>query len=57
MGRAAFLAAYGPVSDTQLLRARALAVNLCVILAVYGREERMSGVEREALEGLDRCLN
>ena len=35
----------------------ALAVNLSVILAVYGREEGMSGVEREALEGLDRCLS
>jgi aminoglycoside phosphotransferase (APT) family kinase protein len=56
-GRAAFLAAYGPVSDAQLLRARALAVNLCAVLAVYGHEQRMSGVEREALEGLDRCLS
>jgi aminoglycoside phosphotransferase (APT) family kinase protein len=56
-GRAAFLAEYGPVSEAQLLRARALAVNLSVILAVYGREEGMSGVEREALEGLDRCLS
>jgi aminoglycoside phosphotransferase (APT) family kinase protein len=56
-GRAAFLEAYGPVSEAQLLRARVLAVNLCVILAVYGRDEGMSGVEREALEGLDRCLS
>jgi aminoglycoside phosphotransferase (APT) family kinase protein len=56
-GRAAFLAEYGTVSEAQLLRARALAVNLCVILAVYGRDEGMSGVEREALQGLDRCLS
>jgi aminoglycoside phosphotransferase (APT) family kinase protein len=56
-GRDAFLAEYGPVSEAQLLRARALAVNLSVILAVYGREEGMSGVEREALQGLDRCLS
>ena len=56
-GRAAFLAEYGPVSDAQLLRARALAVTLCAILAVYGRDEGMAGVEREALEGLDRCLS
>jgi aminoglycoside phosphotransferase (APT) family kinase protein len=56
-GRDAFLAVYGPISEAQQLRARALAVNLCVILAVYGREEGMSGVEREALEGLDRCLS
>jgi aminoglycoside phosphotransferase (APT) family kinase protein len=56
-GRAAFLAEYGPISEAQLLRARALAVNLSVVLAVYGREEGMSGVEREALQGLDRCLS
>ena len=56
-GRAAFLAAYGPVSDAQLVRARALALNLSVILAVYGRDEGMKGVEREALMGLDRCLS
>lgn len=55
-GRAAFLAAYGPVSDAQLLRARALAVNLCAILAVYGHEEGMTGVEREARAGLERAV-
>lgn len=55
-GRAAFLAAYGPVSEAQLLRARALAVNLCAILAAYGHEEGMAGVEREALEGLERAV-
>jgi hypothetical protein len=36
--------------------AAALAVNLCVILAVYGRDEGMSGVEREALRGLERAV-
>jgi aminoglycoside phosphotransferase (APT) family kinase protein len=56
-GRAAFLAEYGPVSEAQLLRARVLAVNLSVILAVYGRDEGMRSVEREALDGLDRCLS
>jgi aminoglycoside phosphotransferase (APT) family kinase protein len=55
-GRDAFLAAYGPLSEAQLLRARALAVNLCAILAVYGRDEGMSGVEREALAGLERAV-
>jgi aminoglycoside phosphotransferase (APT) family kinase protein len=55
-GRDAFLAAYGPLTDAQLLRARLLAVNLCTILAVYGRDEEMSGVEREALAGLERAL-
>lgn len=55
--RAEFLDAYGPVSEAQLLRSRVLAANLSVILAVYGQEEGMSGVEQEALKGLDRCLS
>jgi aminoglycoside phosphotransferase (APT) family kinase protein len=55
-GRSAFLAAYGMVGEAQLLRARALALNLCTILAVYGREAGMPGVEREALEGLERAV-
>jgi aminoglycoside phosphotransferase (APT) family kinase protein len=55
-GRAAFLDVYGPVSEAQLVRARALAVNLCTILAVYGRDEGMSELEREALAGLERAL-
>jgi aminoglycoside phosphotransferase (APT) family kinase protein len=55
-GRAAFLAAYGPVSEAGLLRARVLAVNLCTILAVYGRDEGMGGVEREARMGLERAV-
>jgi aminoglycoside phosphotransferase (APT) family kinase protein len=55
-GRTAFLAAYGPVSDDQLLRARLLAVNLCTILAVYGRDEGFAGVEREARMGLERAV-
>ena len=38
------------------MRARLLAVNLCVILAIYGHEEGMAGVKREALEGLERTL-
>jgi aminoglycoside phosphotransferase (APT) family kinase protein len=54
--RHAFLAAYGPVSDAQLLRARALAVNLCAILAVYGHHEGMAELEREALDGLERAV-
>jgi len=55
-GRTAFLDAYGPVSDDQLLRARALALCLCAILAYYGNHEGMAGVEREALDGLERTL-
>jgi aminoglycoside phosphotransferase (APT) family kinase protein len=56
-GRAAFLEVYGAVNEAQLPRARVLAANLCTILAVYGRDEGMSGVKREALQGLDRCLS
>ena len=55
-GRAAFLDVYGPLADDQLVRTRLLAVNLCVILALYGHEEGMAGVKREALEGLERAL-
>ena len=53
--RAAFLDAYGPVSDEQLLRARVLAWSLSAALAWYGRENGMPNVEREALAGLDRA--
>lgn len=55
-GRGAFLDAYGPVSEEQLLRARTLALCLCAILAFYGHHEGMPNVEREALEGLERTL-
>jgi aminoglycoside phosphotransferase (APT) family kinase protein len=55
-GRAAFLDAYGKLRDDQLVRARLLAVNLCVILTAYGHHEGMAGVKREALEGLERAL-
>jgi aminoglycoside phosphotransferase (APT) family kinase protein len=55
-GRGAFLAAYGPLNDAQLLRARLLAIQLCAVLARYGHHERLEGVEREALAGLDRAL-
>jgi aminoglycoside phosphotransferase (APT) family kinase protein len=55
-GRSAFLDAYGPVNDAQLLRARLLAIQLCAVLARYGHHERLEGVEREALAGLNRAL-
>ena len=55
-GRQAFLDAYGPVNDAQLLRARVLAVQLCAALAHYGRVEGNAGVEREAVAGLERAL-
>ena len=49
-----FLAAYGPVSNEQLLRARALALFLCAVLALYARHEGMHALEAEALAGLER---
>jgi len=56
-GRAAFLDAYGPVNDAQLVRARVLAVQLCAVLAHYGRVEGHAGVEREGVAGLERALD
>jgi aminoglycoside phosphotransferase (APT) family kinase protein len=55
-GRAAFLEAYGPVNEAQLLRARVLAIQLCAALAEYARVEGNAGVEREAVGGLERAL-
>jgi aminoglycoside phosphotransferase (APT) family kinase protein len=55
-GRRAFLDACGPVNEAQLLRARVLAVQLCAALAHYGRLEDNTGVEREAVAGLERAL-
>jgi aminoglycoside phosphotransferase (APT) family kinase protein len=52
--RGAFLAAYGPVPDDRLLRARVVAFSLCAALAAYGRHEGLPGVEQEALDGLRR---
>ena len=55
-GRAAFLDAYGTVDEAQLVRARVLAIQLCAVLARYGRVEGVRGVEREGLDGLERAL-
>jgi hypothetical protein len=33
-----------------------LAIQLCAVLARYGRLEGLDGVEREGLEGLERAL-
>jgi aminoglycoside phosphotransferase (APT) family kinase protein len=51
--RSEFIAAYGPLTDEQLLRARVLAFSLGLMLAVYARHERLAAVERQAVEGLD----
>lgn len=49
-----FVAAYGPVTDDQLLRARVLALFLCAVLALYAHHEGMHALEAEALAGLER---
>jgi aminoglycoside phosphotransferase (APT) family kinase protein len=54
-GRAAFRAAYGPLTDDQLVRSRVLAVFLAATLALYGHEQGMPEVLGEALAGLDRA--
>ena len=55
-GRAAFLDAYGPVEEEQLLRARVLAFSVWAALAAYAHTEGFPSVERESLGGLDRAL-
>ena len=55
--RPAFLEAYGPLDEAQLLRARVLALSICAALALYGHAEDLPNVEREALAGLARALD
>ena len=55
-GRQAFLDEYGPVTESQLLRARILALFLCAALARYGHAEGLSNIEREAVGGLARSV-
>jgi aminoglycoside phosphotransferase (APT) family kinase protein len=55
-GRAAFLDAYGPVEEEQLLRARVLTFSVWAALAAYAHTEGFPSVERESLGGLDRAL-
>ncbi|HSC50189.1 MAG TPA: phosphotransferase [Gaiellaceae bacterium] len=54
--RAAFLDAYGRVTDAQLVRARVLALQLCATLAHYGRVEGNEAVELAGVDGLERTL-
>jgi aminoglycoside phosphotransferase (APT) family kinase protein len=55
-GRERFLDAYGPVNETQLLRARVLSVQLCAVLAHYGHAEGRPELLRAGLDGLERTL-
>jgi aminoglycoside phosphotransferase (APT) family kinase protein len=56
VAREEFLDEYGPVSGDSLRRARVVALFLNAVLARYGHDEGMSGVEAEALAGLDRTV-
>jgi aminoglycoside phosphotransferase (APT) family kinase protein len=56
-GRREFIRTYGDVSDDDLLRARVLSLNLCGILADYGRSEGIEWLEREAVAGLERTVS
>jgi aminoglycoside phosphotransferase (APT) family kinase protein len=50
-----FLAAYGPVSDEQLLRARVLALFLCAAIALSAHDQGQHAVASEAVAGLARA--
>jgi aminoglycoside phosphotransferase (APT) family kinase protein len=54
--RSAFRAAYGPLTENTLLKARVLALFFDATLAVYAHDKGMDGLEEEALRGLDRTL-
>jgi aminoglycoside phosphotransferase (APT) family kinase protein len=51
--RSAFLDAYGPVDDSQLVRARVLAFSLGSAIALSAHAHGLSAVTREALAGLE----
>jgi aminoglycoside phosphotransferase (APT) family kinase protein len=54
--RDAFFAAYGPVAEASLIRARVLALFLSAVLARYGRDQGLPEIEREAVASLDRAV-
>lgn len=54
-GRGELLAAYGSLTDEQLLRARVLAFSLSAMLALYAHHDGLERVEGEAVAGLTRA--
>jgi aminoglycoside phosphotransferase (APT) family kinase protein len=54
--RAAFRAAYGPLTDDTLTRARVLALFFDATLAVYAHDRGMNDLESQALQGLNQTL-
>jgi hypothetical protein len=55
-GREAFLETYGPIDESQCLRARVIALSLAADLALYAHAERYESLQREALASLKRAL-
>jgi aminoglycoside phosphotransferase (APT) family kinase protein len=55
-GRESFLAVYGPVDASTLLKARVLAMCLSAMLAAYALDQGNARLLRETLEELDRAL-
>jgi aminoglycoside phosphotransferase (APT) family kinase protein len=53
-GRAEFFAAYGRVSEAQLLRARVLSLFMCATLVIYGANEGLDTLVSAGLAGLER---
>ena len=56
-GRRAFIDAYGPIPDDDLVRARVLALSINGILAEYGHREGHEAVREEALASLARTVD
>lgn len=55
--RAAFLEAYGAIDRAAEVRSRVLAVFLAATLVLYGRDQGMPAIEREALASLERAVS
>ncbi|HZC29871.1 MAG TPA: phosphotransferase [Gaiellaceae bacterium] len=55
--RGEFLDAYGPLDDSELLRARVVALSVWGALAHYGHVEGHTPIEREAVAGLGRIVS
>jgi hypothetical protein len=54
--RAAFRAAYGPLTKDTLARARVLALFFDATLVVYANDKGRDDLQTEALQGLNRTL-
>lgn len=55
--RQALLTAYGPVSEETELRARALGLSLCALLADSAQDSGRPGLRDEVLRGVQRCVS